>query len=109
LKRGRVAAQRGEVLFKFVEPGVEGCVLSQFPVHKAWHPGGGFDLREEGFFLALVVRMDYTVPGEAVVDEVGIIGWLHVGCLLIDAVIAENETVVDDCHVRSYAGEVIGL
>jgi len=109
LERGRIRMESGEILFELLEAGVESIVLSLFTVHEACYTRHDFEVREEAVLFAVVVRMNGTVPAEAVVDKVGVVSWFDMRCLLIDAVIAEDKAVVDDCHVGGCVGEGISF
>ena len=109
LESGGVGAEGGEVGFELGEAGVKGVVLGLLAVHQAGDAGGGVELGEQDGFLPVVVRLDHAVPGEAVVDEIGVVGGLKMGRLLVNAVVAEDEAVVDDSHVGGFVSEDIGL
>lgn len=52
------------------------------------------DLLEEHLLLVVVVRDDKLVPGQAVADEVGLVGVRDVRGLEVDAVVAAQDGVV---------------
>ena len=84
-------------------------VLSLLSVHDAFNASEFLYAGEEDCFFALVVALQHLVPSKTVADKVGVVGGLKVGRLLIDAIVAADEDIMDDCHVRCVDCEVIRL
>lgn len=104
LHASQVRRERGE-------PAEEGLVLGV----RGGPDGGvvaedGGDLREEHGLLVVVVRGDELVPRPRVPDEVGLVGRRgHVRRLLVDRVVAAQDGVVQQRHVRGAGREDVGL
>ena len=84
-------------------------MLSLLSVHDALHAGRFLDAGKEDRFFAVVVALHHVVPGETVTNEVRVVSGLNVGCLLVDAVVAADEDIMNNGHVRCLHCEVVGL
>ncbi len=66
-------------------------------------------LGEEHGLLVVVVRLDELVPRQGVADEGGLVLVTDVRGLLIDAVVAAQDGIVEERHVRRTGREDVGL
>ncbi len=46
-----------------------------------------------------MVALHHFVPGKAIANKVAVVSRLNVGCLLVNAVVAANEDIMDEGHM----------
>lgn len=68
-----------------------------------------FDLFEERLLLVIVVRLDQLVPSQGVPHEIGLVVFLNVRGLEPNGVVASQNGVVQQGHVRGAGREQVSL
>ena len=67
------------------------------------------NLRKQRCLLVVMVAPNEFEPGEAVANEICVILWFHMWCLQINAIIAPQDGIVEQCHMRSTLDERVCL
>ena len=67
------------------------------------------NLSKQRLFFVVMVRLDESIPGETVANKVGLVLVEDNGRLMEDGVVASEDRVVQQCHVRRARGKDVGL
>lgn len=84
-------------------------VLFFVSIHEPWNSSSCLEQWKENSLLAVMMSNHHVDPREAVPDEVTHVYRLYSRRLLIDAVVAKDDDVVDNGHLRRVHGELICL
>lgn len=67
------------------------------------------NLGEQGLLLVVVVRLHEFVPRQTIANKVGLVRISYVGGLVVDGIVAAENSVVEQRHVCRTGGEEICL